>query len=82
MFWTDGRRPVYFYSLPVLTVGSIGVCSATNIPSLLFWRFLQSLGAAPGLVVGAGVIGDIHKLEERGRAMSVFLAVSNPNGRV
>ena len=29
------------------------------------------------LVLGPGVIGDIyHKLEERGRAMSVFLSVS------
>ncbi|KAF8809327.1 MFS general substrate transporter [Phlegmacium glaucopus] len=69
-----GRRPVYLYSLPALVVGSIGVSLATNIPNLLFWRFLQAAGAAPGLVLGAGVIGDIYKLEERGRAMSVFFA--------
>jgi MFS family permease len=49
---------------------------ATQIPSLLFFRFLQGLGAAPGLVLGPGVIGDIYKEEERGRALSVFLAVS------
>ena len=49
---------------------------ATKIPSLLFFRFLQGLGAAPGLVLGPGVIGDIYKSEERGRAMSVFLSVS------
>ena len=49
---------------------------ATQIPSLLFFRFLQGLGAAPGLVLGPGVIGDIYKIEERGRAMSVFLSVS------
>lgn len=49
---------------------------ATQIPLLLFFRFLQGLGAAPGLVLGPGVIGDIYKLEERGRALSVFLAVS------
>ena len=73
---TDGRRPVYLYALPVLVVGSLGVSLATNIPVLLFWRFLQSLGASPGLVLGAGVIGDIYKLEERGRAMTVFFAVS------
>ena len=67
---------MYLYSLPILVVGSIGVSLAKNIPSLLLWRLLQSLGAAPGLVLGAGVIGDIYKLEERGRAMSVFFAVS------
>ena len=38
---------------------------------------MQSLGAAPGQVLGAGVIGDIYKLEERGRAMAVFFAVSS-----
>ena len=57
-------------------VGSIGVALATDISTLLIWRFLQSLGAASGLVLGAGVIGDIYKVEERGRAMSVFIAVS------
>ena len=34
------------------------------------------MGASPGSVLGAGVIGDIFKLEERGRAMGVFFAVS------
>ncbi|KAF8951951.1 major facilitator superfamily domain-containing protein [Flammula alnicola] len=69
-----GRRPVYTFTLPLLVFGSIGVATAPNIPSLLFWRFLQALGAAPGLVLGAGVIGDIYKLEERGRAMGIFFA--------
>ena len=81
-FWIDGRRPVYLYSFPFLVVGSIGVYSATDIPSLLLWRFLQAVGASPGLVLGAGVIGDIYKLEERGRAMSVFLAVSVCDRRI
>ena len=35
------------------------------------------MGASPGAVLGAGVIGDIFKLEERGRAMGVFFAVSD-----
>jgi len=82
LFWTDGRRPVYLYSLPLLLVGSIGVSLARDISSLLFWKFLQALGTSPGLVVGAGVIGDIYKLEERGRAMSVFLAVSCCESRI
>ena len=72
----DGRRPVYLWSLPVFVFGALGVSIATQIPSLLFFRFLQGLGAAPGLVLGPGVIGDIYKAEERGRAMSVFLSVS------
>ena len=72
----DGRRPAYLCALPILVIGSAGVASAQNIPSLLFWRFVQAMGASPGPALGAGVIGDIFKLEERGRAMGVFFSVS------
>jgi len=40
------------------------------------WRFVQALGASPGLAVGSGVIGDIYKLEERGQAMGIYFGVS------
>ena len=71
----DGRRPMYMFSLPVLAFASVGVATAASIPELLFWKFLQSIGASPGYALGAGVIGDIYKLEERGRAMGIFFAV-------
>ncbi|KAF5318029.1 hypothetical protein D9619_012107 [Psilocybe cf. subviscida] len=70
----DGRRPVYIYTLPVLVFGSLGVATASTVPSLLVWRFFQAFGGSPGLVLGAGAIGDIYRLEERGRAMGVFFA--------
>ncbi|KAK7437127.1 hypothetical protein VKT23_018750 [Stygiomarasmius scandens] len=68
-----GRKPIYLFSLPLLVIGSIGVGLATTIQSLMVWRFLQTMGGAPGLSVGAGVVGDIFRLEERGSAMGVFL---------
>ena len=34
------------------------------------------MGGSPGSILGAGVIGDIFKLEERGRAMGFFFAAS------
>ncbi|KAK0444615.1 MFS general substrate transporter [Desarmillaria tabescens] len=67
-----GRRPVYLASLPLLCVGSLGVALSRTVPQLMVWRFLQTFGASPGLSVGAGVIGDIYKLEERGGAMGIF----------
>ena len=66
---------MYIFSLPVLVFASAGVAAAKSIPTLLFWRFMQSIGASPGLVLGTGVIGDIYKLEERGRAIGIFSAV-------
>ncbi|KAF5367308.1 hypothetical protein D9757_010094 [Collybiopsis confluens] len=38
----------------------------------MLWRFVQTFGGSPGLSVGAGVIGDIYRLEERGTAMGIF----------
>ncbi|EAU80804.2 hypothetical protein CC1G_04914 [Coprinopsis cinerea okayama7 len=67
-----GRRSVYLFSLPVLLLGSTGVSLAQSVPELMVWRFIQAMGAGPGGSVGAGTIGDIYKLEERGRAMSVY----------
>uniref|UniRef100_A0A8H8CHZ4 Major facilitator superfamily (MFS) profile domain-containing protein n=1 Tax=Psilocybe cubensis TaxID=181762 RepID=A0A8H8CHZ4_PSICU len=69
-----GRRIIYNYSLPLVALGSMGVAISQNIPMLLCWRFLQALGASPSQVLGAGVIGDIYKLEERGGAMAIFFA--------
>ncbi|KDR82156.1 hypothetical protein GALMADRAFT_135518 [Galerina marginata CBS 339.88] len=69
-----GRKPIYLVGTPLLFVGSIGVAASQSIPQLMIWRFIQALGCSPGLAVGAGTIGDIYKLEERGQAMGVFFA--------
>jgi MFS family permease len=60
----------------VFVIGSAGVASAQNIPSLLFWRFIQSVGGSLSPALGAAVIGDIFKLEERGGAIGVCFAAS------
>jgi MFS family permease len=66
----DRRRPIYLYNsiLPVFVIGSAGLVAAQNIrvPSLLPWRFLQSMGSSLGPSLGAAVIGDTFKLEEGG----------------
>ncbi|CAA7261029.1 unnamed protein product [Cyclocybe aegerita] len=69
-----GRKPIYLTGTPLLFLGSMGVASAQTIPQLMTWRFIQAIGASPGLAVGSGVIGDIYKLEERGQAMGIFFS--------
>ena len=49
----DGRRPIHLYTSLVLVIGSAGVAAARSIPSLLFWRFFQSMGASLGPALGA-----------------------------
>jgi MFS family permease len=70
-----GRRPIFLFSLPVLFVASLGVASARSITALLVWRVFQAFGCSSGMSVGASVIGDIYRLEERGTAMGIFFGV-------
>ncbi len=50
---------------------------AQTVTQLIIWLFIQAMGATPGLSVGAGVIGDIYKLEERGTALGSYYGVSS-----
>ncbi|KAG1778315.1 major facilitator superfamily domain-containing protein [Suillus placidus] len=71
-----GRRSIYLWGMPFLCVGSCGVALSTSLHSLLFWRFVQTFGCAGGMSLGAGVIGDIYILEERGTAIGVFFGAT------
>ncbi|KAG1890702.1 major facilitator superfamily domain-containing protein [Suillus fuscotomentosus] len=73
---SDGRRPIYLWGMPFLCVGSCGVALSASLQSLLFWRFVQMFGCSGALSLGAGVIGDIYKLEERGTAIGAFVSVT------
>ncbi|KAI0046832.1 MFS general substrate transporter [Auriscalpium vulgare] len=67
-----GRRPIFLCSLPIFTLASLGVCFAHSVPQLIAWRVVQAFGVGGSVSVGAAVIGDIYRLEERGQAMGVF----------
>ncbi|KZV75775.1 MFS general substrate transporter [Peniophora sp. CONT] len=69
-----GRRPVYLAAFPILILGSLGVARSRSVTELYAWRVVQAFGSGVGFSVGAGVIGDIYKLEERGKAMGIFTA--------
>lgn len=71
-----GRRPMYLWGMPLMVLGSIGSAFSTNIVVLLFWRFVQAFGCSGGMSIGAAVIGDIYRLEERGTAMGSFFGAS------
>ncbi|KAG1862669.1 major facilitator superfamily domain-containing protein [Suillus subluteus] len=71
-----GRRLIYLLGMPFVCVGSCGVALSTSLQSLLFWQFVQAFGCAGTLSLGAGVIGDIYELGERGTVIGVFLGVT------
>ena len=70
-----------------MIIGSLGVARSRNVNELYFWRVVQAFGSGGGFSVGAGVIADIYKLEERGKAMGIFFgacllgpAIAPPTG--
>ncbi|KAI9453731.1 major facilitator superfamily domain-containing protein [Russula earlei] len=77
LFAADGRRPVYLTVLPIFVGGSLGVSLARSAPQLMLFRVVQAFGGGGGgMSVGAGIISDIYRSEERGAAMGFFFAAS------
>ncbi|KAF9235271.1 MFS general substrate transporter, partial [Melanogaster broomeanus] len=68
-----GRRLIYLCGAPFLCIGSLGVAASSSLLPLLLWRFIQAFGCAGAYSLGAGVIGDIFELEERGTAIGAVL---------
>jgi len=68
---------MYLCGMPFLCIGSCGVATSTSLRSLLFWRSVQAFGCSGGMSLGAGVIGDTYKLEERGTVLGIFSGVSD-----
>lgn len=49
------------------------VCAfAPNTGAMLAFRFLSGLGGSAPLAIGAGVLGDLWRAEERGKAASLY----------
>ncbi|KIJ15642.1 hypothetical protein PAXINDRAFT_169079 [Paxillus involutus ATCC 200175] len=71
-----GRRLIYLFGTPVFCIGSLGVATSSSLFPFLFWRFVQTFGCSGGQAIGAGVIGDIFELEERGTAIGIFYGVA------
>ncbi|GAN04290.1 MFS multidrug resistance transporter [Mucor ambiguus] len=77
LFWssisdTYGRRPVYIMSISIGIVASILCASSNNIAMLIVFRALQASGASSGQTLGAGSIGDVFDVADRGKAYGVF----------
>ena len=56
-----GRRPAVLGALALYLGASIGCALAPSIEALIFWRFLQSLGAAGGPVAARAIIRDLYE---------------------
>ncbi|KAK0642232.1 major facilitator superfamily domain-containing protein [Cercophora newfieldiana] len=69
-----GRRPLLLVCLAILVGSSLGLalCPPSAFWLLLLLRALQPFGCASTISLGAGVIGDIATVDERGGFFGMF----------
>lgn len=66
-----GRRPVLSAANWFFCVWQIGCALAPTIESLIVFRFFAGIGGAGCLTLGAGVIADLFRTDERGFAIGI-----------
>ncbi|KAG2139137.1 major facilitator superfamily domain-containing protein [Suillus bovinus] len=65
-----------FVGRAVFMYRELWCCNGNFVEEFVFWRFVQTFGCSGGIPLGAGIIGDIYKLEERGTAIGIFLGAT------
>ena len=70
-----GRKPVLLAGLMMFFISTIACALATDIYSLIAFRFLQALGGSVGPVLGRAMVRDIHGAENSGKVLSLIGSV-------
>ncbi len=70
-----GRKPVLIGGILIFLVGSLFCGLAWSMASLIVFRLVQGLGAGAIQPVTMTIIGDLFKLEERGKVQGVMATV-------
>ncbi|MFT6670289.1 MAG: DHA1 family bicyclomycin/chloramphenicol resistance-like MFS transporter [Afipia broomeae] len=70
-----GRKPPLYFGIVFFALGSIGCGLAPSIAWLIFFRFVQGLGAAAVMVIPRAVIRDLHTGVDATRLMSLVMLV-------
>jgi len=70
-----GRKKPLYFGLAIFAVGSIGCAAAESIEGLIFFRFVQGIGASSVMVIPLAIIRDLHTGVEAARLMSMVMLV-------
>lgn len=62
-----GRKPVFLIGCALFLLGSLLCCLAQNMEQLIIYRAIQGIGAGAVVPVTFTIIGDIYRIEERGK---------------
>ncbi|GAB1319879.1 MFS transporter prlG [Madurella fahalii] len=67
-----GRRPVFGAANAFFCIWQIGCALAPSIETLIIFRFFSGIGGSGCLTLGAGVIADVFRADERGFAIGIY----------
>nr|AIA14583.1 drug resistance transporter, Bcr/CflA subfamily [uncultured bacterium] len=70
-----GLKPPLYFGLVVFAIGGIGAGFSPTIEWLIFFRFVQGIGAAACMVIPRAVIRDLHTGIAATRLMSTIMLV-------
>lgn len=70
-----GRKPVFLYGSVLFLIGSLLCGFSQSMTQLIIFRAIQGIGAGAVIPVTFTIIGDIYKLEERGKVQGMLSSV-------
>ncbi|MDF2921860.1 MAG: oxidoreductase [Paenibacillaceae bacterium] len=70
-----GRKPVFMAGCALFALGSLLCMFANSMSSLIIYRAIQGMGAGSVIPITFTIIGDIYKLEERGKIQGLISSV-------
>ncbi|PWE55971.1 Bcr/CflA family drug resistance efflux transporter [Metarhizobium album] len=70
-----GRKPPLYFGIGLFALASIGCALATDIETLIAFRFLQGIGGAAGMVIPRAIVRDMHTGVKAARLMSLLMLV-------
>lgn len=71
-----GRKPVLAAGLAVYVLAAVMAALAESLAALVFWRFLQGLGASAGSVLSRAIVLDRWRGEQASRVLSWIAIVT------
>lgn len=70
-----GRKAPLYLGIGLFALASIGCALATDIETLIAFRFLQGIGGAAGMVIPRAIVRDMHTGVQAARLMSLLMLV-------
>ncbi|TXR46437.1 multidrug effflux MFS transporter [Phyllobacterium endophyticum] len=70
-----GRKAPLYMGIGLFAVASVGCALASDVETLIAFRFLQGIGGAAGMVIPRAIVRDMHTGVQAARLMSLLMLV-------